>query len=475
LVSQISPDKSLTGAQALTYNRLSDRMNRLGTTMSGQWGGNVVSLGAALSDETGFQISSTFYSDIWESLYLRTGNFTDIIYYQDEKDWNDYKAVAYIMRSFYLQYIVDLYGDAPYTEMHLRNENFAAAYDDDFEIYKNLISDLDKAIALIANTTPESVKVGTDDAIFQGDMTKWAQFAQTVKLRLALRGSSSNVASESTYFTAILNSDFTGVAFLSEAVTINPGYSNDTDKQNYFYSKYGKGIDGSAADFATTPVASKFLVDFMLDNTDGVNDGVNDTRLQAIYAPATPIAYFGIEQNLPFQSVPSGQKLNLLTQDQGLLVSATQDGIIMTEAEVRLLQAEAMLNGHIAGGDSGAQAMLNTAITSSYSYLGVAGGAAAYIAQANTINGLGWTGSNTDKMEAIITQKWLANGGINGIESWIEFTRTGYPSVPVPADVAEPAHPKRLLYPQSEILANANNVPSQTKATAFASGPFWAN
>ena len=61
---------------------------------------------------------------------------------------------------------------------------------------------------------------------------------------------------------------------------------------------------------------------------------------------------------------------------------------------------------------------------------------------------------------------------INAGESWIDYVRTGFPVTPN-AIVNVLGKPKRLLYPVNEINTNSSNVPTQTAATAFASGPFW--
>ena len=64
--------------------------------------------------------------------------------------------------------------------------------------------------------------------------------------------------------------------------------------------------------------------------------------------------------------------------------------------------------------------------------------------------------------------------GINGIESWIEYTRTGFPVTDLALTATRPAKPVRLMYPNSEYTANGNNVPSQSQNDAFNNKIFWA-
>jgi len=83
-----------------------------------------------------------------------------------------------------------------------------------------------------------------------------------------------------------------------------------------------------------------------------------------------------------------------------------------------------------------------------------------------------WT-SSPNKLEAIITQKWIALNGTASIESWIDLTRTGYPSgLPIPEE-SDGVRPVRLLYPDTEVGRNSQNVPQQTGSDAFTDEPFW--
>ena len=73
-------------------------------------------------------------------------------------------------------------------------------------------------------------------------------------------------------------------------------------------------------------------------------------------------------------------------------------------------------------------------------------------------------------------QKWVALMGVNAIESYIDYTRTGYPVTPLSTVSIQPRKPYRLVYPTSEYVANTANVPNMTSNDAFAINaftPFW--
>ena len=72
-----------------------------------------------------------------------------------------------------------------------------------------------------------------------------------------------------------------------------------------------------------------------------------------------------------------------------------------------------------------------------------------------------------DKIEAIMTQKWLALNGISGIEPYLDYVRTGYPNLPLPIATNKPNRPNRLLYPNSEYSTNSSNTPIVTVGDIF--------
>ena len=87
--------------------------------------------------------------------------------------------------------------------------------------------------------------------------------------------------------------------------------------------------------------------------------------------------------------------------------------------------------------------------------------------------GLGWNAGTN--IESIMTQKWIALNGINALESFIEYNRTGYPNIPLATTAQFPNRPRRLMYPTSELVSNSANVPSVTLNQIFVQGPFWYN
>lgn len=445
----------LAGAMETIYPTQSNTMNRLGNAFMNTWGPNVNSFTGGFADEFSLAVDNTFYAGIWSGLYLGIYPFQAIID-SEGNDFNNHKAIAMIMKTFYMQYIVDLYGDVPYSEAFKAGDNLTPKYDDDQAIYRDLIVQLNAAIALIDSNSGSAV--GDEDIVFGGSMATWRSFANTLKVKILIRESTrAETNSDSQTY---LNDQFAllaGETFFTDDVTINPGYSNaETAQQNPFFGTYGEDTNGNVTTTNNFIRGSEYAIQFL----QGSTTGVNDARLGRIYRPNSAGNFVGIRQGETTAATP------LSGLGAGLLVGSSQDGYLMTSAEAFFLLAEAYERGYLAGD---AATAYNSGIEASFNLLG-ATGAMTYYNQPSISYA-----ASTNKIESIMTQKWIAVNGINAIESWIDYTRTGFPVVPLPTTAQFPDKPNRLMYPNSEFSGNAANVPAQTQADAFNTTIFWGN
>nr|WP_321225009.1 SusD/RagB family nutrient-binding outer membrane lipoprotein [uncultured Psychroserpens sp.] len=468
VIDQLPPEVIFPGAQTVPSETFLSTMNGLGNTMVATWSGNAQQVQAPYFEEFQYQLTTDFYDNIWDNLMARTGNLTQIITNDYDGNYDYFKGASKIYRAFYFQYLVDLYGDIPFTDIHQRGDLLFPEYDNQVDVYVNLITDINEAITQIQSTDVETaIGMGSNDVMMGGNMNKWVKFGNTLKLRILLRMSDAAQTNPdlqtilNTEFAALNNAEFLGTG---EDVTINPGYSDEVDRMNPFVETFGyaAGQFGNTANETFSNLRAgptTYLVEFL----NGTTNGVSDSRLQRLYAPRSgQSAIQGNTQGGGDQPSRIGP---------GLLSSPQQDGYIMTASESLFLQSEAVFKGLLSSGD--ARSLFQSAIASSFNRLGAPIGT--YIMDSNNTSGIGWDGT-ADKLEAIITQKWIDLGGTNGIETWIEFTRTGYPSnMPLPDITNRPNRPIRLLYPTSEYTGNSANVSSynQNVDSAFNSPIFW--
>jgi hypothetical protein len=477
--SLITPNLSISAAQTGSYSVLVRRMNELGNVFMNNWGANVNSFTGGYAEEFGITMSNNFYEDVWNSLYRNTYEFTNIINYPSS-NYDNHKAIAKIMKSFYFQYLVDLYGDVPYFQAHQGANNVNPTYDDDQAIYRDLIVQLDSAIDMIDNAPATTVGVGSEDVMLAGNMDAWKKFANTLKLRILLRqstkgstnGATTTDAATVTYLTAqfaTLDNNF-----VDRNITINPGYSNAKDAQQNPWMNLMAQLTETGTNPAVPTLTYRSTYNFRRASAfiaGQLNSNPVDPRRGRLFG-LVGTSVVGVIQGDASQ--PSGTApLSLSPLGPGLVIKSSQDGYVMLLAESLLLQAEAAQRGFIPGGPAAAQAFFNAAITASMSHLGATVGP--YVADVNAVDGKGYTAS-TNKYQAIMYQKSIALNGTNGVEAWIEYTRTGFiNNIPMPMGATSPTgkKPLRLMYPTSELASNSANVPAQSIADAFNVGPFW--
>ncbi len=330
---------------------------------------------------------------------------------------NNQKAVAKILKAYYMWHVTDRWGDVPFSEALKGAENFTPSYDTQEAIYDGLFALLNEAVGLI-----ESGSI-TSDVIYNGDMTKWRKFANTVRMLMALRLSEVSPQKAQTEFNNALNAGI----MASNADNFTFRHLADANNQSYWH---GQIVVMGREWWAL----SKTLVDLMKP--------YNDPRLPVYGDPSRN----GGEYNgLPIGTAPAGAN----TEDYSLLGSyAKQQNAtlhIVTYAQALFAKAEAASRGWIS---EDAATNYNAAITQSIAqWTGSTDAAAAYLAQ----DGVAY--SSARALEQIATQRYI-HLFMNGFEGWAEYRRTGYPAMALSAGAAVP---NRMSYVATESFNNSNN------------------
>lgn len=460
----VSPDLILP--VALNFSNIIEErdrgMNHLGNMFMANWS---QSDGFSwYNEEFKYQVTSSFYSRIFDYTYSQVLKEYHALVTLPGAENGYYQAIGKIMESLHFQLLVDTYGDIPYTEALGRGNNPTPAYDEGLFVYEGIMDDLTDAIALInataANSELSPVLPGGDDGVFGGDMDMWKRFANTIKLRILVR--QSDMAGRAGYIQEEFNKIATeGSGFMNTDVTVNIGYAQITDQQNRKWNDFGFDVSGTVDLTNDATCATPYVLDRLMST--------NDDRLNFLFEePAT--GHLGVVQGLQNYDGPVDYGPDFVSNiGPGLLKSPSQDGVIYSAAESYFNRAEAALKGFIS---SDPKAMYESGIQASFTYLG-AGDASDYYDQ--EISTVSWANSS-NKLEAIMIQKWIGLMGINALQTWFDYNRTGYPSdVPVSLTAPSSDRPVRLFYPSSEITSNANNVPINSPGDEFTAKIFWAN
>ena len=423
----------------------------------------------------------------WNALWVNTYQdpLQDLKYIIEETEGDDkyayYNAAAKIMTVVNYQRLVDAFGDIPYTEALSAADGIVAPkYDDAATIYQDLFAKLDEAIGLIdnaqfplrltTNTDPLFGEFGGVDADIH--MTAWKKYANTLKLRMLLR--LSGKSDFNTFVSQGFASLDLGLGFLDDDAIVDPGY--EINRPNPAWATWGRTTAGALANSSRIP--TNFSFGFY--NGNKITDA---GRGETIYVnfPTTPRNQLGNEDAAP--TIVAGQVTWASNQSgltgTGVLKGPGMGQPLMLAAEARFLVAEAQLKGFIPG--DYATTFLE-GITASFTYLykdenekviqAVAPLVTAYRNNnaGNRLVEIASATSDAERLEAIITQKYIALNMINSDEAWNEFRRTGYPVTQpggVPAlDIASNKSsitsrndrlPTRILYPSSEQSYNASN------------------
>ena len=458
----VTPDLVLPTAQKYTADIIDNgrRANCLGNMLMYNWS---QSDGYSwYTDEFKYNVTSSFYQGIFNDSYSTALKQYQILDQLEGAEYVNYRAISKVMKAYHFQLLVDFYGNIPYSEALLRSEEATPKYDDAKTIYESLISELDTAIVLINAATSTAMVPGADDVMFEGNMTTWKKFANTVKLRILVRQSS--MAGRDGYIKGeIAKIESEGSGYITSDVGVNPGYVKEENKQNPFYNYFGWDASGTVTMDNNATCATDYVLEYLSTTTD--------PRIDRLYEkPST--GHLGVPQGLLDYDTPVVDAYNfdkVSNIGPGLLKSPSQDAIIFSLAECYLNQAEARFRGLITTGDD-AKTLYEKGIEASFNYLGVAEDRFdIYIAQnKNLVN---WD-SSADKLEAIITQKWIAVNGITAEQSWFDYNRTGYPkNLPISLQSAKSDRPVRIFYPAGEYSSNGENVPTQPDA--FTAKIFW--
>lgn len=401
-------------------------------------------------------IRNDWLTDYWQAAYADYAMQTQQVINITSRDPNKINktAIARIWKVFIMHRITDLWGDVPYSQA--LTGNITPAYDRQEDIYTDMLKELREAVASF--DPARTGTFGNADLLYRGNIDRWIRFANSLRLRLAMR--ISRVAP------ALAEQN------VREVLTQNRLISSNAESALMPY-----GRDFGNADENVQPMgvirsfneyrASNTLVDFLVQN--------NDPRLPVYVERNSAGQYVGLRNGLNPAQVNAINRDDF-SKDSQIVSNLFAPSALFQFAEVRFLQAEAALRGWASGTprqfyEEGVTASINFWVDVYQNLLTrvpesgrgaiptiniSAADIAAYLQRPNIAF------NQTRALEQIITQKWLTN--INqGFESYAEYRRTGFPRLnPIPntdglSETGGTSVPVRLRYPAEEQALNGAN------------------
>ncbi|UYI63542.1 MAG: SusD/RagB family nutrient-binding outer membrane lipoprotein [Bacteroides ovatus] len=500
----IDPNAQLTTAQLQTYGDLSmmeiyrNYHYAFTQQLMGCW--NTTNYGGRHT------LDNNEMSRIWTSFYTQSlKNIIDAQYRTaEDAEKVNINSVLRIYRVYLMSIITDTYGDAPFSEAGLGflEGKFNPKYDKQEDIYNAFFLELEDAVNKI---DPTKDKV-TGDLIYAGDVTKWQQLANSLRLRFAMRISNVNPTKAQTEFEnalaanggvitdassdALIKYMTIAFSFGQEAYSDYRGnslsqllFGNDpANNPSYLCSTFFNQLYNSG-DPRTFKI-SRCYYDGLMSATSPDNrvDITQEMIEKGIaFSPRDPGAYSwepwptGYDSDICAElavnnpSVTATMAREVEPKLANNFLKSDNPGVVMTSAEVKFLMAEATVKKWNVG-SALAEDLYKQGVRAAMDFLTDNYGCTATTdAEFDAfIQGRGTFGhTDNQKLEAINTQAWILHF-TNPAECWANVRRSGYPKLKSPAEYGFGQYltggteiPVRLCYP---VLESSYNKKSYNEA-----------
>lgn len=403
------------------------------------------------------------WSDAYGNIMPQANNVKEAVEKAEDPSGNKFIYIANIIKVTAMHRVSDIYGPIRYTKF----DDLATTgeYDSQEVAYKAFFNDLGAAIDGLEEFVGEPQFADFDISNLNGDIASWRKFANSLRLRLAIRVSKIDPTLAKTQGELALNS--------------NAGLMEDTDMViNTGFPHPITVISGSWGDIR------------MGAEMESILTGYNDGRIDAYFNPSEDENLMG-----DYKGIRMGIDITAKTQyiDHASIGSVIDVEKItwMTAAEVHFLKAEAALRNWTNAGN--AKANYEAGVTASFTQHEI-GGVSDYLNDTTStpadfvdalfpVNNIAYasnvkiayneSGTQEEQLEQIITQKWIAMFP-DGQEAWSEFRRTGYPRLfPVVVNnsggkIDTNIQIRRINFVASEVNTNNANV---TEAINLLGGP----
>ena len=384
-------------------------------------------------------------------------------------------AIANVIKVAAMHRVTDAYGPIPYSKIGA-DGSIKTPYDSEQEVYNKFFEELNAALQVMKNQENDRLTASAD-YIYGGDVKKWIRFANSLKLRLAIRIANVDKTTAQKMAEEAVDPANGGVIEQNADNAAWSYFSSSVNNPIYVAKEYNHVLshstDGLACLTGGDTHASADIICYM--------NGYNDPRREKYFVKSEWVGqeYVGLRRGIIIPDLNTiGHKYS------GINLKPTDPLYWMNAAEVAFLRAEAKaiygFNMHGEAkkfyedgirlsfeqwGVDGVDAYINSEEMESMSYTDPAS-LNSYPDELTSLT-VKWDESATpdEKQERIIIQKWIANWML-GNEAWADYRRTGYPHL-MPATAAgnksggvvnSERGARRIPYPADEYNDNTENI-----------------
>ena len=378
-----------------------------------------------------------FLKDGWVASSYTESYSTVVPLWQDlkgktETQFPEVFALAQILKISAWHKATDMFGPIPYKEAG--KGLITVPYDSQEEVYKAMFKELSDAIEVLTKYADNgnSKLLPNADAVYAGDVHKWVVYANSLMLRLAMRVYYADAALSKKYALQAVNHSYGVMKTKDDEAKMERGASLE----------FKNNLDVLINQYNECRMGSSMLAYL---------GGYQDPRLPKYFNTSTVSQAVTVGTYGKYSGVPTGHDVSsndAFRDSSRPAITSTTPTYWMRASEVYFLLAEAALHGFAVGGT--AESLYEKGIEMSFEENGIASSEVAdymssglkpsaysfhltnpgvnvdvpAVTQATTE----WTGTDEEKLEKIMIQKWIALYP-NGQEAWTEYRRTGYPKL----------------------------------------------
>ncbi len=466
------------------------------------------------NDNYGIAPGSISILNGWNNAYTSgLENLSEIIKVSEPRQDFAYSGVAKILKAITFAYLVDVFGDVPFSQANQALKFPNPKYDKGSDVYDGALKLLDEGIADLAKSNTSNVP-GANDLVYGGNLDSWRKAAKSYKLRLY--NQMRRVRNVNAQVTALIAEN----DFITASEDFRFVYGTNSAPENRHPMYVSEYLGSSRLNHI-----SPYFYEIMVNNSAVVVNGdpqISNPIYKGIADPRVP--YYFCNQRLPTQAAqnpveyrlggmisiyfnsnganrdfdqsnslgvvglyPCGGKYdNGLGGAVGLTTTSGAGGMQRLLPFHSLLFTRAELAQAGVSGEN-ARDLFIRAINAAFAEVNEAAGLGrvpalsqtAIDAYRNAVVARFDLASDEGKLEHIMTQKWISNYG-NALESYNDVRRTGFPKTFVKSMPGVPAFvlngsgvfPFSFPYTQREIDNNSTNVQQKLIATPAAK-VFW--
>ena len=378
-----------------------------------------------------------FLKDGWVASSYTESYSTVVPLWQDlkgktETQFPEVFALAQILKISAWHKATDMFGPIPYKEAG--KGLITVPYDSQEEVYKAMFKELSDAIEVLTKYADNgnSKLLPNADAVYAGDVHKWVVYANSLMLRLAMRVYYADAALSKKYALQAVNHSYGVMKTKDDEAKMERGASLE----------FKNNLDVLINQYNECRMGSSMLAYL---------GGYQDPRLPKYFNTSTVSQAVNVGTYGKYSGVPTGHDVSsndAFKDSSRPAITSTTPTYWMRASEVYFLLAEAALHGFAVGGT--AESLYEKGIEMSFEENGIASSEVAdYMSSglkpsaysfhltnpgvnvdvpAVTEATTAWSGTDEEKLEKIMIQKWIALYP-NGQEAWTEYRRTGYPKL----------------------------------------------